>query len=61
MVGDKVVLVEENYDVFKMMFFGKDVFFFLGIGIILLKREGEDSCIVICLGEGSKVYSIMCL
>ena len=27
-VGDKAVLVEENHDAFKMMSFGKDVFFF---------------------------------
>ena len=38
---------------------GKDVFFLSGTGKISLKREGEDSSIVTCLGEGSKVYSTM--
>ena len=42
-VGNKAVLVEENHDAFKMMSFGKDVFFLSGTGTISLKREGEDS------------------
>ena len=58
-VGNKAVLVEENHDAFKMMSFGKDVFFLSGTGTISLKREGEDSRIVTRLGEGSKVYSTM--
>ncbi len=62
LVGDKAVLADSNRDAFKILSYGKELFFLSSTGKISVKKGEEQSHVIASLGKentGTLVYDVL--